>query len=125
MIAKWFCMNQPGMKNTLLIGKPRMYTSTSALLSKCFAPVIFPDVISVTFGSEDHIRRVAPQATAASAIAFPWAISTDADAFPQTIRSQMSLRKKSGIRYVQLVIANTAYDPATAGMSESTSSMSA
>lgn len=68
----------------LWIDRPRIYVSTSALLSKWCTLLSLPEVILVTFGSEDQMIRVTPAATAASAMAFPWAISLVADAFSQT-----------------------------------------
>jgi hypothetical protein len=62
-----------------------MYASTSALLSKCSTTVILPCVISVTLGREDQMSCVTPAATAASAMALPWAISTSAEALSQTL----------------------------------------
>jgi hypothetical protein len=68
----------------LWIGRLQIYVSTSALLSKWCTLLSLPEVILVTFGSEDQMMRVAPAATAASATAFPWAISLVAEAFSQS-----------------------------------------
>jgi hypothetical protein len=64
------------MKKTALIGKVRMYSSTSALLSKFGSP---------RRGSEDQIRSSTPDAMDASAIALPWATSAVALAVSQSI----------------------------------------
>ena len=67
-MVKKFCVKKTGIEKALVMGKPRMYVSTSALLSHCTAPVKVPSVILVTLGSVEQISKKAPAATAASAL---------------------------------------------------------
>jgi len=84
MYPIWFCIYQPAMKKALRIVRVRIYSSTLALLSKCLK-VALRLLNLVTLGSDDQIRSSAPAATEASAMAFPWAISTSFEARSQSV----------------------------------------
>jgi hypothetical protein len=65
-------------------GRLRIYSSTTALLSNCGRDVTSPFDIFEIDGRDEKIITVVPAASAASAIAFPCAISVVGDLLSQT-----------------------------------------